>query len=354
MKARAGWRWVCFAVGCAVVSASGSVEANEAHPATDAERLFWEGMHAIDRGDLEVARAKLEESVALSPRGSALMNLAHVEWRLGKQVESLKHLRAALQATDVSGRKRDAAKEGFDIAYAATGHIVVHTESGAKVSVDGVEVDGIAPLQEPVDVTAGKHQVEARVGDRVGRAEVNATAGSVVTAELRMEEAAKPPAVAPEKGTAVPSATPMLPTPTAAEAPPGVLREQEPNGFWSPGHAVGLGVAAVGLVGVGVGVYFYSQAADARSRANSISDGLGGGSGCTGAGQPSACGRLSDATGSQRTDTTLEGVFLGVGAAALAAGAGIYFLWPKSSTVHIAVLPLVSREGAGLQLGGDL
>jgi hypothetical protein len=63
---------------------------------------------------------------------------------------------------------------------------------------------------------------------------------------------------------------------------------------------------------------------------------------------------LSDAIGSQRTDTTLEGVFLGVGAAAVVAGAGIYFLWPKTSALHVAALPLVSPEGAGLQVRGEL
>ena len=70
---------------------------------------------------------------------SAHYNLSVVETALGKKVDALKHLRAALQQADLKVAIRVRAQHDFDEAYAQTGHIAVRTEAGAKVTVDGAK-----------------------------------------------------------------------------------------------------------------------------------------------------------------------------------------------------------------------
>src|ERR1700746_3924621 len=113
-------------VGCAIAAAATPARATDAASAARAEKLFYEGLDALSRHDYEHARESFEGSVALVPRGSALRNLATVEWALERHVEALKHSRAALQTTDLPAEMRERARRDVDAAYAATGHIAVN------------------------------------------------------------------------------------------------------------------------------------------------------------------------------------------------------------------------------------
>ncbi len=299
--------------------------------AAQAQSRFSEGVVAYDKHDFERARLLFLQSEALVSRGSTLRNLGLAEMQLGKTVDALHHLRAALRLPDLDQTRRTVTQNDARDAYAATGHVVIDTVEGAQLTIDGQAVDGKAPFLEPIDVMPGSHVLEASLDERKSQTTVDAKAGVLVSAAL-----------------------PMEPAPSAAVSPapaPVVDQAQVPeaHGFWNARRGAGLGIAVAGAASVAAGVFFYSQAVDAESRANAARVGLAPWS-CTGALQPQACVTANDAWSSQSTDAVLNYAFLGVGGAAIAIG-GAMFLWPSSHSVVIT--PAVTSGGAGLHVGGS-
>ncbi len=118
--------------------------------------------------------------------------------------------------------------------------------------------------------------------------------------------------------------------------------------FWNARREIGVAVAGAGIVTLGLSAYFYADGNSQRDRASSLAAGLPSGA-CGGASPAAGCGAFQDAQNAQNTDRTLSGVFVGVGAAAVAAGAAMFF-WPAQSSSQTAIMPQVSPHGGGLQL----
>jgi hypothetical protein len=310
--------------------------------ASAAERLFYTGLDALNRHDYEHARQEFEASVALAPRGSALRNLATVDWALGRHADALRNLRAALATTDLPADMREGARKDIDAAYAATGHIHVRTDAGATVAIDGVRIEGIAPLAQPVDVEPGAHVVEAHLGKRVGRAPVDAKAGIVVDADVFVTPTWVPPA--PTFSVQGPSVTPGYEAP----AP---LEPQSPS-FWSSRRVVGAIAVAAGLASIAVGAVYFGAAVRDENRATAAAAGLGPSS-CVGSAQPAACSALNDASSAEWTDGQTSRALIGLGAVAAVAGAAFVF-WPERLHVRgISLRAIAAPTVAGGSVAGS-
>ncbi len=340
-------RWAPAALCCAaVLCTAGRASAADPDPQTikQAQERLREGNRLFDAGNYEGARVAYEQSLVLVPHGSTYRNLGTTEIKLGDPVSGLKHLRLAMKAPDLAADRKAITKRDLDDAFAATGHIAVSTAAGATVTVDGNAVAGTAPFADQIDVTIGKHTLEARLGGQSARFEVDTKGGQVSSIEL----AITPP-------------PPSAPTPAVANAPPPPssspafatmpdVRVEGTHGFWNTRRDVGVAVGAAGLVGLGVAAYFDAQAGSQGNRATSLLAGLSSSGACASSAPPAGCGALQNAHDSQKTDSTLSVVFVGVGAAAFVAGAAM-FLWPASSTSsQTAITPLFSPQGGGLQI----
>ncbi|HEY4013584.1 MAG TPA: hypothetical protein VGM06_09615 [Polyangiaceae bacterium] len=330
-----------LAVLAILVASPVSVARAQDPSAAAAQARFNEGVLAYERRDFDRARVLFLQSVALQPRGSAFRNLGLCEMQLGRPVEALGHLRAALHLPDLDPTRRGVTQNDLREAYAATGHLVIETADGAALAVDGTPVEGSAPFREPIDVTAGAHVLEAKVGEKKSLATVDARAGVLVVASLPIEGAGSPgSSTAPLVASGPLSDTLLTVGPPAAPTSPP---------FWIARRTVGLGLVAVGIASAAVGVYFYTQASDAEDRNNAARAGLQPSS-CSGPSQPPACAIASDARSTQQQDAVLNYVFLGAGGAAAVIGAAM-FLWPSSRSV--VVTPSVGANSAGLRLQGE-
>ncbi len=315
----------------------------QAPEAPRAEQLFYEGVRALHEQAYERARTLFEQSLAIAARGSVLLDLAKAEWALGRHVDALKHLRAALERFDLPADNRQPAQRGLARWNAAVGHIAVNTDAGARVQVDGRPIDGAAPFADPIDVEPGVRVVETRLGALSGRAEVDAKAGVVVEANAFVARASPAPSMMSTLSS--PPAAP--PTPGAAALP---ADTPSSGTFWNPRRLVGVGVAGAGVVSLVVGGVFFAVASSDEHRATAAASGLGP-SGCSGASRPPACSSQDMAVASERTDGTISRVAIGAGIAAVVAGAMVA-VWPSASTRDVAIAPAINSNGGSLALEG--
>ncbi len=332
--------------GLALTCASPAVAAE---PAATAERLFYEGRQALDRGDYARARLDFEQSLALAPRGSVLRNLANAEWALGLPVDALRHLRAALDRSDLPSDSRARARRDLETLYAATGHLAIQTDPGARVWIDGVLADGEAPWAAPLDVAPGARTVEARLRDRSGHLEVEAKPGTVVAVDVPLALSAASVPLAPN---ARQSATSMGIAPPASHSPAMTSGEVRSEGrsFWNARMIGGVVGAGAGLAALALGAFFFAQATGDEHAATSAARGLGP-SACGGQEQPSGCFELRDALAAQKTDAAASRLLVGLGAASTVAGAAM-ILWPSPSPSAWAVRPVLGPTEARLDLEG--
>lgn len=268
-------------------------------------------------GQYERARGLFEESYRAVPRGSTLRNWGLAEMKLGRLVDGFKHLRDACRAPDLTDKRLEIARQDLEDAYAVTGHVAIKTTDGALASVDDVRVDGAAPFADPIDVMPGKRWIEARIGDRVAREQVDALAGSLVEVNVALPEttavaAILPPAFAP------PLAASAAPTESPSD------RESAPTTWWTTSHRLTIGLGATAVVATGVGIAFHIGAENAASDAGAMRSDLPRGA-CAPASTPQACAQLRDKLGAVHRDDTVAKVSWVVGGAA-AAGAVIAFL----------------------------
>jgi hypothetical protein len=330
-----------IAIGAIAISLrAGAAQGQDS--SAEAQARFNEGVKAYQRGDYEHARVLFLQSEALVARGSTLRNLALAEMEVGRKVEALHHFREALTHPDLDPERRTITESDIREAYAATGHIAVETREGARVNIDGGSVQGRAPFKESFDVLPGSHVVEAALGGDGSRVNVQAPAGTVVTAKLPFATLV----------TEVPTA----PVPTAV-APPVVPRARpespvrEGHSFWSLRRGVGVGTASLGVIVIGVGVFVYTDGANAKDKANSDLAGLSP-SACSGATPPAVCADASSAWSQQNTDASWSRALFAVGAVGVVAGAALV-LWPQRSPSMIGIAPLATPHGGGLRLQGE-
>jgi tetratricopeptide (TPR) repeat protein len=176
-----------------------------------------------------------------------------------------------------------------------------------------------------------RSQVEARVRDIEAEAKLKAEEAQAAAAAMPAPAPAPevvPPA--PTPATAAVAATPAAPAASVEQAVP-VNAPASGRGLRIAGMACG----ATGLVSVGIGIYYYT-------RARSLSDSV------TTSQNPKAS---DDQAG--RDAQTMQWVFYGIGAGALAAGTVLYLLgWPTKESGRTVAVPMVGPGLAGISAQG--
>jgi hypothetical protein len=335
------------------VRGSSDVAYDEARKRFDeGKRLIREGKREGNPAKLEMAYVEFKEAYALYPHAKAsLLNLVESEIVTGRLVEGMKHLRQFVRehgTPDEVSEYAKAFRQHWDSAFSATGHIEVDAPTGVRVLVDKEEI-GFAPLPTPADVSPGHHTIEA-IGPQSLRAEINAPAGAIVRTSLEPSAAASPPSSITASATSVPESATTPGPATPVPAPPS-RGEADAQTFWTPTSTWSLVTGGAGLVALGVGVVFAVRNKNDAERADALSTQLGP-AGCSAMVQ-GACGDLQRARDDQSTDFAAAVVFLGVGGAAAAIGAVLFFS-PKRSHPRAAVLPMLWTQGGGVQLRGEL
>ncbi|XYH99213.1 PEGA domain-containing protein [Sorangium sp. So ce1128] len=322
-----------------------------------ADASYRKGLRLYTDGKYAEAEAELQPAWELNPTYDVAYNLGLTKYQLKKHKEAAQHLSFALRhwpLMKAAAEKRPEAEQRLAVSRALVGAVsVVVGVARAEVLVDGTAV-GKTPLEGAVFVDPGEHRVEARLpGYETASQTVSVGKGGTAKVELAMTlaksepQAATPGAKAAE-GASTPGAgagagAPPAEVPPAAPAKPELLPQKR---SWVPVIALG----AASAVGLGVGVGLTVASGNARSEANAQRAAiLSRGPGCIHAPSDvaSACGAFEDST--SRAGTLGTGAIVAYAASgALAAGALVYALWPRSSVSSTSV---GMRPTASLALG---
>jgi tetratricopeptide (TPR) repeat protein len=129
--------------------------------------LCKEALAHAKKGEFEAARRLYAKALETSPSAAILFNLALAELNSGHALDSLRHFREYMRATDTEAPKvAIVSAELLPKALAATGHIQINgTPTGATAYLDGEEI--VSAPGGVVDVMPGQHSVGAtrRTGD---------------------------------------------------------------------------------------------------------------------------------------------------------------------------------------------
>jgi hypothetical protein len=300
-------------IGIAMLAARGA-RADDGHERANA--LYRQGAAAALRGNHGEAYADFAESYRLWPRGATLGNIGWAEVELGQVLEGLRHLKEAAHAPDLDSTRRAVIEKNIEEISARTSHLAIQADEGAHVAIDGVPAAGTAPFEKPIDVLPGRRTIEVSLGTRTRRAAVEASAGTVVTADLRMAAAPPDAPLAVPDGARAPSLPPLA---GPADGPHG--DRHAPASWWSLPRTLGVGLAATALVGLGAGASFEAASQASAEGASRLRAGLGPGA-CTSGAANGACGTLRDKLNAVHADESVAHVAFVVGGAA-AVGAAI-------------------------------
>lgn len=303
----------------------------------DAQARFEEGMKRVRSGDFEGGRLAFIQAYAVLKNPDILWNLALSELKSSHPLEALEHFKVYAVDPKVADAERESAKKYIADASSKTGHIAVDAPSGAEIVVDGKKWNAFAPLKEPLDVSPGKHSVEARLGGKGSSLEVFAAAGQESSAKFRSEDMTMSVA----SSTAPPGQGPDVVTPPKEE-------QHSSSAKWITVGALGAGA----LIAGGVGIGFLAGAGSQQTKADNAKAALPpGGSPCAGV----TTGPCQDLTTANAAHSSDQGAAIGllIGGGVLAAAAiGALVFWPKSTPARSAwVAPSAGPHGASVSIG---
>lgn len=308
-----------------------------------ARELYADGLKAFQKQKWPQAYAAFLGAWALQKHYAIAGNLAATEMQLGHHRDAAEHVtiyvRGITQDAKKTPAERETAKLLLDVAAAKVVTVTVSVNvAGADVWMDGARI-GAAPLEDPIFVEAGKHEVEVRLDDYVTqRHKVEGVPGDKRPLSITLVK--RVDVVPAASATAVPSATAT----STATAPP-------PPRSMVPGLVLG-GASAVSLI---VGGVLVGIAESTRSELEEGPKKADGSPLCTktapgGPDLDPACAKLR-ALAADRATFGNAGIGLFVAGGLAAAGAAAWFLWPQASaTSHrvAKVVPVIGTTGAGL------
>ena len=293
------------------------------------------------------ALTRLSSSIAIG----TLLSLAQPVWPAGQGHA----LAAGLTAKDTArakqarqlykeGKYEDAAKIFSDLSSEHPDMLVFTRNLGACYYYLRRPEPALSNLREYLqrghDVTADdRGEVERWIAEMEQiRVQPAAPAGAGLAVVAPPAPVAAPVSTSAEATTPAmsPAANPPAGTPTAPVAQADLSSPAAtPVSSGSGLRIAGIACGALGLAAIGTGIYFYT-------RASSLSDKL------SSSNSPSA----SDFKSGKNAET-MQWVFYGVGAAALATGSVVYYLgWRAAASGATAVAPLVGPGFAGLSAQG--
>lgn len=154
-----------------LLGVAGGARAASRDPAA-AEALFRDARAAMQRGDYDVACAKLDESQRLDPAPGTLLNLAECEEKRGRLASAWQDYQWAIESLPAGDERVPYAKSHADALAPRLPRLVVRlarsAPEGAHVRRDQVDL-GAASLGAPLPVDPGKHALVVTAPGRVAR-----------------------------------------------------------------------------------------------------------------------------------------------------------------------------------------
>ncbi len=309
--------------------------------AGQSDQRFAEGMKSVESGKFEEARQSFLQAYALRPTMPILWNLAIAEYKVGRHVDAIRHMKAYLKGSPTDPKYVQLAPTVMEKLVANTCHIEVEAQEGADVLLNADPWPKRAPLDDTIDVAPGNYAMEARKDDRSVKANTSCKAGETVKVKLVWQEKAAPAlAGAP---------------PPASSAQPGQQKDPSyappdgaPSRRWSTTHIVVTGgLAAVGVAGGVIGIVGLSGA---KSDETTSRDLVAQQPGQTCVGSTSAdCARIADLRKSHDAKQTLGVVALVGGGVFLGGAVASVLFWPKADAARSGrVRPVVGLGYLGL------
>jgi hypothetical protein len=314
-----------------------------------AEALFEQGRSLVAEGKFAEACPRFADSQRLDPSPGTLLNLASCYEKLGRTATAWATYREAASAANAAGRAdyvTSAQRHADTLAgrLAKLTATVAQPVDGMLVKRDGVEVTR-AEWGVPIPIDSGSHTIEASApgykpwSSSVDVPQDGAQVSIAVPALEAAPQEAAPPAPAPVQPAPAPAPT------AGADASSGTGGTQ---------RMLGIVIGGVGVLGLGTSAVFAVLAK------NKYNDSL---QGCPT--NPNVCSQTGV---SQRNDALTFGnvasVAFGVGAAALAGGAVLWFTAPSgarpspsssassASGARVGIAPMVASGVGGAVLRG--
>ncbi|HEY1546169.1 MAG TPA: hypothetical protein VGG28_00045 [Kofleriaceae bacterium] len=320
-------------VAIAIVFAAAPAVADKAA----AEAAFDEAKRLAAAGNLAEACPKFEVSYNEDPQVGSLLNLADCHEHLGK----LATARAEFHTAAELAHQRKDARESYAHERAGkldprVAHLVMHRRAGIDglhVKLDDRDVTAMIDVDLPID--SGKHVI------------ATTSATGTWTSDLQIEsDGVHRELTVP--GDETPIAAPVQPV----EPPPGRMPVERPiepaidtSEVRHKRHVVSISIASVGVAALAAG---FVMGGFAISDVNLATKASGGTAPCTktsGGSKEYECNadgeRLLDKAS---TDAVASDVLVGVGAAAIAAAAIVWFTAPSE---RVMVTPIASATAVG-------
>lgn len=319
-------RWA-LAGAAIVMAALLSASAGAQQPAApnqdkkaEARAKLVEGDRLLKLGEFQQAMAAFKDAYDLYPSPKIRYNFGLAYEGMGRNADALEAFDAFLvEATDASPETRDRAVAARNTLLGRVGTLrVVADVEGATIVIDGRDMGKTAPARE-IRLDPGPHLllVDRGGGTAPFTQRLDVAAGAAVTVVVRLTAAA--PTTGETTATTVATAPPeaTLPLGQAAPGAEGLDRGRS----W---RTAGIATAAAGAGFLGGGLLFGLAARSASSDVSHQFD----------ASQDSA----------GRRDETLQWIGYGVGAAAIATGAWLFFHGKaldasEAPALHAGVLP---------------
>jgi hypothetical protein len=327
----------------AVLLAAAPGRADE-DPKLRAQKLFQQGLAAMDSGDAAGGCGMLRQSLGLFAVPNTLFLVAQCDEQEGKLGTALEHWKRGLSLIDAKDKRAAKAKERIAAldAKAPRLRVVLPTGQAPKLTLDGSELDPAA-LEAPLVLDPGKHALVVRAPGREDRThEVTLAAGERTEIVAALGPVASGP-TAPPKGEP-PKGEPPKSEPPKSEPP----KDTSAGSGLRTGGYVTLGLAGAAFVVAGItGGMILSHKSEAE-------DPNAGKCSATNGGAPYVC--HPDYASSLQTAKNLlapNTIAWGVGLAAAATGAALVIVGVRAGkTSPVTAAPLVTRDGGGVWLTG--
>jgi tetratricopeptide (TPR) repeat protein len=189
-----------FAASVALLSLLGQAahlasQPSEAKVKAKAQVLLKQGAQHYRRAEFADALAEFQAAYRAFPSPKLLLNIGQCSRELGRPVEAIEAFEQFLaESHDAPERVVAEAKQSVEELATEVGKLRIECSwSGAEIELDGKKI-GVAPLTDSIRVAAGRHEVLATHGDRLGVAtSTYVLAGTVETVVLRPRALADAP-----------------------------------------------------------------------------------------------------------------------------------------------------------------
>ena len=292
---------------CALLVAS-PVIAGEDPRKAKASALHQEAVLALGAKHVDEALAKFREAYDVFPAPNTLFGIARCEQLLGHALPAIRHYREALKNPLLNVNSQAEGKKFILELEQQLGRVQIEAPPGATVSIDGTQIEGFAPFQEPLDLEPGKHSVDMRREQEHAHADVDVPAGHVANVKLESEKTTG--------GNGNPN-------------PPVV-----PESNWNGRRTAGVIVGSAGLLAGGFAIGFGVSAAGNASDRDKLTSGM----------SPSACFGVTSTTcttindkAHAAADQSNIAIGLAVGGAALLVTGLVLVALPVSHETHARI-----------------